>query len=546
MAKASTQQKVGLSRPQTAKARQNVRLRAAIREAQAKREARKEAKGPGPRGWDMPGGGRAAWVDPTPEWRGSSVQVCGFWPFSAGSGTPVVGVPLGRHLDTAATVCGDPVSWFLANLITNPSMFILGRPGLGKSSLVRHMAAILPAWGVIPLVLSDLKPDYSILIEALGGQVIRVGRGRGNINPLDPGPMAEMLDRLPEAQRREAWADMQGRRINVLVGLCELARGGKLLDFEQSILTAALRVLDEEHEGVPLIGDVYDVILRGHASLSRIVQDRDDETVYRQRVSRLVDCLMALDADGPFGDTFARQTSTPMKLDRPVSFDISALDDADQSLQAGIQLVCWSYGSTAVSAAKWLADAGLAPQRIYLMIMDELWRALGADEFMVDRVDALTRLNRQRALAQALITHTMNDLKLLTEAATAKAWGFVERSEMVFLGGLSTGEMGNLAQVFSMSDREMSLITGWSDEGGFDPMTGEAAAPPGRGHFLLKTGRRPGIPFRVELVPVERAANDTNVRWRDIRTTHGGRAVQIADSGEGEVVEHGTSTEPEA
>lgn len=60
-------------------------------------------------------------------------------PYAAGSGSPVVGVPMGRHLDTGATVCADPISWFrTARLISVPSMFLLGNPALGKSMSIRH------------------------------------------------------------------------------------------------------------------------------------------------------------------------------------------------------------------------------------------------------------------------------------------------------------------------------------------------------------------------------------------------------------------------
>ena len=474
----------------------------------------KRASVPSKKGWRGPGGGSSVWVDAPVEWRGTSVQVCGLWPFSAGSGTPVIGAPLGRHLHTGSTVCGDPVNWFLSRLIANPSMFVLGRPGLGKSSLVRHIAALLPAWGITPIVLSDLKPDYSDLIAALDGQVIRVGRGRGNVNPLDPGPLAGLLEQLPEAQRREAYADIEGRRINVMTGLCELARGGTLKELEQTVLTTALRILDDEHDGVPVIRDLRELIDEGHPRLDVVAQSRGDRSRYQARVEPLIDTLISLDDGGPFGDTLSRPTSTPIQLDRPVSFDMSAVEDSDLTLQAALQLVCWSYGSSAVSAAKWLATAGLAPQRVYFLIMDELWRVLRASSVMIDRVDTITRLNRQRALAQALITHTMADLKMKDAADTMKAWGFVERSEMVFLGGLATGEMGNLREVFAMSKAEENLLTSWSEEVGLSG--GRAGDPPGLGCFLLKTGKRPGIPFRVELVGIEKTINDTNQHWKDL------------------------------
>src|SRR5690606_27092595 len=68
-------------------------LRAQRRENRATRGTR-----PGPRGFSGAGGGRVSYVEAPPEWRGTTVQVCGLWPFSAGSGTPMVGVPVGREL----------------------------------------------------------------------------------------------------------------------------------------------------------------------------------------------------------------------------------------------------------------------------------------------------------------------------------------------------------------------------------------------------------------------------------------------------------------
>jgi len=45
-------------------------------------------------------------------WRSTTVQACGLWPWSAGTGSPMVGVPIGRNIDTNAPVCADPISWF--------------------------------------------------------------------------------------------------------------------------------------------------------------------------------------------------------------------------------------------------------------------------------------------------------------------------------------------------------------------------------------------------------------------------------------------------
>ncbi|GAB3866219.1 hypothetical protein GCM10029963_79200 [Micromonospora andamanensis] len=148
---------------------------------------RPAARRPGRLGYSGPGGGRWSWIEPPTEYRGTTVQVCGLFPFGTGASTPMIGVPVGRHLYTGSAVCFDPISWYTrARLINNPSVWIEGEPGMGKSTAVRRMVLGLTAQGVTPLILGDLKPDYAELVHALGGQVLRVGPGLDRINPSMP------------------------------------------------------------------------------------------------------------------------------------------------------------------------------------------------------------------------------------------------------------------------------------------------------------------------------------------------------------------------
>src|SRR6266700_250863 len=45
-------------------------------------------------GWKIPDGGRAVHVAAGPEYQGTTTQLCGLYPFVAGSGTPVAGTPV--------------------------------------------------------------------------------------------------------------------------------------------------------------------------------------------------------------------------------------------------------------------------------------------------------------------------------------------------------------------------------------------------------------------------------------------------------------------
>lgn len=504
---------------------------------------------PGRRGFTGRGGGAHLVLAAPDRFRGVTNQVNGLWPFAAGTGAPLIGVPLGRHLRRAsgAAVCCDPISWFQrARLISNPSEFVLGLPGLGKSSVVRRQCIGLHGYGVNPLILGDLKPDYVDVIRALDGQVISLGPGRGHINVLDPGDAFRAAARLEAAavaagdRRRAGWlrelrvgvlAEAHARRTTVLAALMTILRGGvPPTDREEAILDVALRIADGRAAGragvpwapgadVPIIEDLLEVVRDAPADVRRVAIDRGSLDRYRDITESLEATLVALASGGRFGTTFARHTTTRMRLDRPVVYDVSSIDDSQMDLQAAALLACWSAGFGAVNIANTLADAGLEPRRHYFVVMDELWRALRAGRGMVDRVDALSRLNRQKGVGVAMISHTMSDLLALpTEEDRMKARGLVERSGLLLCAGLPESEFALLGDVARFSRAERDDLTSWTDPPAWDPRTGREAPPPGRGKFLIKVGGRPGIPLRVDMTSVENdlAVNDTNKLWHDV------------------------------
>lgn len=507
--------------PQTPRALRRARRQRAQEEAAEQRYLRRLARANREdsvphRGPHAPGGGRVAALDPPTMWRATTVQACGLWPFVSGSGAPMIGVPLGQHINTGATVCGDPLNWFTrARYISNPSLFMLGMPGLGKSTLINRMLIGLSAQGVVPLVLGDLKPDYADTVRALGGQVISIARGLGGLNILDPGAMGEAAAKIGGQAGQALEAETHGRVLNMVAALLTIVRGKPISDHEQSVLSACLRHLRERTPPGQTIRlpHMLKVIEEGPPRVRQVTLDRGQESRYRDAVDPLHRSLLGI-LDGPLGDTFASETATRIDPNATaVCIDISRIGEADGQLTAAAMLAAWSDGLGTVAASHALADAGLAPRRWFFTVLDELWRPLRAASGIVDRIDALTRLNRSLGLADAKITHTLKDAEALgTEADKAKARGFVERAGMVVCAGLPRAEMEELGRVVGLSQREIDLVSSWSSPPGW-AQDGENEEPPGRGRFLIKVGGRPGIPIRVSITDTERHLHDTNTRW---------------------------------
>ncbi|MGW5440548.1 hypothetical protein [Nocardia asteroides] len=461
----------------------------------------------------------------TPEWRATTVQIAGLWPFCVGATAPTVGVPVGSHYITGAPVHFDAMSWFRRGFITAPIAFVLALNGFGKSSLIRRMVLGAVAAGETVLCMGDTKPDYRDLVERLGGQVVDVGYGHGTVNPLDVGALGQVLDQLTDPdQRRQVAARIEAGQVNIVAGLIELVRGSRIADYEEVLLAAGLRELYSgtsgfSHDRPPLLRDLLAVISAGADRLREFAEE-DDAVTYRASTKPLRRSLRAL-VEGPFGAIFNGPTTTRLDLASPaICVDISRIPEGDTKLLAAVLMVCWSDGFGAVAAAHALADAGLAPKRTFEVVMDEIWRVLGVGEFMVDRVDALTRLNRGLATGLIMCSHTIKDLAAFdSSAAQAKALGFFERARAKIIGPVGPEEANRIAAVAGMTSTEKLLVTSWAaprpptDD---DLETGRRETPPGTGCFLLKTGEamEPGIPFRMTFTPSEREADVHNTNKR--------------------------------
>jgi hypothetical protein len=468
-------------------------------------------------GWKIPDGGRAVHVAAGPEYQATTTQLCGLYPFVAGSGTPLAGTPVGRHQLWGEVVCLDPLAWLRAGLVTNPGVFVLGQPGTGKSALVKRLVTGAVAFGTKALILGDTKPDYTLLADYLGGQVIRIGRGLDTINPLDAGPLGTALAQMTGPAAAQLRWEVRSRRLSLLMALATLIREAKLTNAEEVVLGRAVDLLDERGtgHGQPTVTDVLKVIEAG-PDILRSAARADTAAHYSDRVQDLIFTLDLL-CTGSLAGVFDGATSNPIDLDAPaVSVDISAVKAAGDKLLTAAMLCTWSYGFGCVDAASALASLGAAPARSYLAVMDELWRALRGAPGLVEHADSLTRLNRARGMAHIMITHSLADLDALaTEEDRARARGFMDRSAITVLAGLPPRELARVAEITPLTRPERALVASWSAPESYQP----GARHPGRGKYLIKTGERLGIPVQLTLVGPERELYDTDQAIRASQTT---------------------------
>jgi hypothetical protein len=332
----------------------------------------------GRRGFVGPGGGAWPLLPTARSFRATSVQVCGLWPWAAAAGRPAVGVPVGVDLETGSTVCCDVFSWFRAGLIPSSSMISFGAPGTGKSSFAARQIIGAVDAGITPLIAADLKPDYTALTAALGGQVISFGAGQ-QLNPLDPAAMTAAAARIG-GPVGTALAEAAGIRAAALVAtLVQVTRHAPVVDWEAGLLARAVRELTTRHNTAglpaPTLPDLAALLTEPTDSLATAVH-AETAAEYRALAKGLNRSLAAV-LDGPLGTVFAGPSTTGIDPGAvAVCVDISTIARGGEDLLAAVMLACWSETFATVEAANALADAGHAPQRHFLTVIDEMWRPL--------------------------------------------------------------------------------------------------------------------------------------------------------------------------
>ncbi len=162
-------------------------------------------------GWRHRGAGRS-WSTPARRyavhhgagWRGCTRS----WPGPAAPppGSRSGGTRWGRSRVPGPVRSGWPPGWS-----PTPACSCSASPGVGKSALAKRLTLGMAAFGGRPIILGDTKGEHTAIITALGGQVIRVGRGWTGSTPWTPARWARPRAQLARDGRGHApWRSAAG------------------------------------------------------------------------------------------------------------------------------------------------------------------------------------------------------------------------------------------------------------------------------------------------------------------------------------------------
>jgi hypothetical protein len=258
----------------------------------------------------------------------------------------------------------------------------MGQPGIGESTIVKRLMTGLVAFGVTAVIPGDVKGEYSALVEHLGGQVWRIGRGRHALNPLDAGPLRAAVAQTQGTERERLLETVRARRLALLEALVVIVRRTEVTVTERRLLDVAVDLAvaaDPRRE--PIIPDVLRVLATPPAQLLSIAAC-PDELAFRRDARDLLNTLGVL-CTGAIRGMFDRPSSVAAELNTPaLSLDISDLDNDEDEVVAAAMLSSWAWAAAVIDGSTAVGQC-----RTVLRIQDELWRALRVAPGLVERSD---------------------------------------------------------------------------------------------------------------------------------------------------------------
>jgi hypothetical protein len=371
----------------------------------------------------------------------------------------------------------DPIGWVLAEDIgvTNPNVFIFGKPGRGKSALVKAFVLRMIRFGYRSLVLGDVKDEYEDISRFLGVDPYRIGPGLpGRINPLDFGPLADAWEQQSRAEQQRRATVAFNRWLFLLRGLIG-SQGVAFTPTEERVINKVLRHLTGWAAGastlrpitIPMVWAALDNPTDDLVTACRYsdLQDFHDGTrALRDALGAL--CEGSLQGMFDAESTFRPDWKAPMQ-----TLSLRSLHDTGNKIAVGIALMClnsWGQGMREVASAE--------DRRIVLR--DEAWLQTRLSLDAVMTLDANLRLSRTDGDIQIVTYHKPSDpLSAGDQGSQAAqiAKDLLNLSDVRILMGQDQAVASELSALLGLSAMQQDIVTGWAmqDKGRALWMVGE-------------------------------------------------------------------------
>ena len=329
------------------------------------------------------------------------------YPFVAGPSLGPHGVLIGRDLNGGGPFCFDPWEAYKRKIISGMSMLLFGTVGMGKSSLVKSFALRLVLAGRKLAVASDLKGEWTPIVQTVGGVVIQIGPGAGNrMNPLDEGARPE-LDQRGNPMTDEQWAMVvRTRRLTIMETLLKILTGQEELSaaehaaLEEGIDGGVSRAREEDRPAI--IPDVIEAL-------------REVMEATRGMVSEAAE-LLALSlrrvTTGDLAGMFDGPSTVNFSADAPaVSIDTSAMRGASQVARRMVSACCGAWLEAMITNSS-------SGQR--LVVYEEGWDSIQSVADL-ERMVQQWKLSRAYGIFNILILHKVSDLNMAGDVGSKMA-----------------------------------------------------------------------------------------------------------------------------
>jgi hypothetical protein len=382
--------------------------------------------------------------------RATTAQLACVYPCQTEAGLGPGGVYLGTDgLAGGAAFCFDPFALYSADVLANPNMLIVGKPGFGKSTAVKTflhrqvgvLGAPGPQGGGRWVAVCDPKGEYGPLAAGLGLAVIRLRPGgTERVNPLDAGPAGGSDP-----------AGLAMRRTSMIVALLGAVLKRSLTPIEEAGVAAAAGALGAHRDGQPTLVDVATLLAAPTAEMASdagVGATRLGEECSSARLG--LGRLLSRDLRGMFDGPSTVRTDWS---GRGLVLDLSAVhQDPDALAVVMIPATAWLQAV--------MADPDpAAPRRI--QVIEECWAML-RHEKVAFYLQACWKLCRAYGVANIAVAHRLSDLRSQSDdgTATAKvAMGLLADTQTRVIFRQSADQIPDAKALLGLSEREAILVT---------------------------------------------------------------------------------------